>query len=129
MKVRAAIMCDLVRTEDNKKQILIGVYGGDAQFSSLPVKWGPAFWIEVDPETSQSDKDFEAKIEIPGQKKPVLIAGSLQIKDQTSAILVFQGAPFELKKTGQLKLFFREKGARWKNILTKNLIVAEEIEG
>jgi hypothetical protein len=125
LKIRSAILCDLVRTEDNGKHIIIGVYTGDVLFAEFPAKFAPTFWIEFKPFEGDEEMAFEVKMDIPGAKVPRIGAGKIKAERGKAAILVSRGPVLEIKNPGILRLSIRSKGGRWIQAIAKDVGIVE----
>lgn len=125
LDVRSALLCDLIRTEDTGKQILIGVYAGNVIFKSRPATLAPSFWIEFVPPTQNSGFEVELKIEAPGMTKPQTATAKGVIEPRRAAVLAFSAPPLEITQAGVLKLSMRPKGGRWQKVLAKEVEFAE----
>jgi hypothetical protein len=121
LKIRSALLCDLIRTEDTGKQILIGVYTGSVIFKAQPGMLLPSFWIEFIPPSQNASFEVEIKIEAPGLKKPQTATAKGTIEPRKPVVLAFTASPLEITQSGFLKLSMRPKGGRWQNVLIKEL--------
>jgi hypothetical protein len=121
LKVKSAILCDLVRTEDTGKHILIGVYVGAVAFESFPGIFAPVFWLQIHTEKPNEEFDLEVKVDAP------LLAGlgtaELQVRSgpECEATIVLGGGPMRVVGPGRLTLSARRKGERWVTVLAKTL--------
>lgn len=122
LDIRAAILCDLVRTENTGKQILVGVYTGNVVFSKNPARFSPWFWIDLVFPTQNSEFEVEFKIEAPDLEKPHTAVSKGHIEKQKNLIIAFSSPPLEIKQPGLLKFSMRaKKGGRWQKVIEKRL--------
>jgi hypothetical protein len=121
LEITSAILCDLVRTEDTGKQILIGVYTGDVLFERFPAAFAPTFWIGFKPSIQNAEMEFELRIEAPGPNKPRINPFKLPIERQKTVLLVVSVEKLEITGPGPLRFSIRLKGGRWTQVLSKDV--------
>lgn len=119
--VKSAIICDDIRTEDNGKRLLIGVYTGDILFTEFPVAFAPSIMLEFVPFVQGGAMEFEMKLEAPTGKKSRASPGSLEIANQTRAVLIVNFQPVDLLEPGPFRFLMRPKGGRWTEVLSKDI--------
>jgi hypothetical protein len=119
LNIKAAILCDLVRIENNGKHIIIGVYTGNIIFAEQPARFMPTFWIEM--VRFADDMSLELKIEAPGLKKPRLATVSVRLDGRHElAHLTLTVPPLEITETGIFRLSMRPLGrGRWQEVIAK----------
>jgi hypothetical protein len=120
LKVRNAVVCDLVRTEDTGKHILIGVYAGAILFDAFPARFAPAFWLEVAP-PDQEEINIQFKLDAPVAKKLNVLTATLPLAEPVVGALVVNPTLIEIIKPGRLALSVRLVGQRWTEVLAKDL--------
>ena len=120
LKVHNAVVCDIVRTEDTGKHILIGAYGGGILFDQFPAKFAPAFWLEIEP-PHQNEVDIQIKLEAPLASKVGVLTVTLHLAEPKVGVLVVNPTLIEIIKPGRLKLSMRLAGGRWTEVLTKTV--------
>jgi hypothetical protein len=120
LKVRNAVVCDMVRTENTGKHILIGVYAGDIFFDAFPAKFVPAFWLEIAP-LDQTEIDIQIKLDAPAAKKLNVLTVTLPLVEPVVGALVVNPTLIEIIKPGRLALSVRLVGQSWREVVAKNL--------
>ena len=120
LKIRSALLCDLVRTEDTGKHILIGVYTGGIAFEALPAVFAGTAWVEFDSPVQDGEIKVEIRTEAPELEKPRLGSATLSIEQEGSVLVLVGIQPIAVSAPGQLRLFMRLKGERWTQVLAKN---------
>ena len=111
--VQASIICDDVRVEDNRKQILIGVYGGDFILNKIPATLTFCFWIEL-VARERGNHPLEFSIQVPGTEERVEAGASINDPSEPT-ILIFR-TTLLIQKTGEFKLSMREGKAKWRTL-------------
>lgn len=121
LRVKNAILCDLVRVEDNGKHLLIGVYVGSVAFEKFPSVFAPMFWIQF--ETTKPDEEVHLEIKVDVPLSAELAKAELHARSgaEREGTLVIGGTPMQIAGPGRLVLSARRKGERWLRILTKSL--------
>lgn len=126
LKIKNAILCDSVRTEDNGKHILIGVYSGDIVFAKFPARVSFTYWVQLIPPVQSGEVAFDMKIKAPGFKAPMTSEITLLIENEEElAVLVIVIPAINILKQGDLTLSMREKGDRWTKVLSKKVSMNE----
>jgi hypothetical protein len=125
LKIRSAIVCDFVRTEDTGKHILIGVYTGDIIFARFPATFSPTYWLDLKPSVRDAEIEVEAKIDVPGAKKPIIGTLKMNVGQQDTGILVLSVPPIQITAPGKLQFSIRSKGERWTRALSKEVRLKE----
>lgn len=120
-----ALICDIVRTENTGKQILVGVYSSDIMFTVLPAQFPCNFYFELIPSSPNININFEMRIEIPGEEKPLEVTGSLPVKDETSALIVLNAPQIMIPKTGRLNVSLRFDEGPWVLAITKKVMIRQ----
>lgn len=123
LKITNALLCDDVRTEDNGKAIIIGVYTGHVVFSSFPAPWRPVIWFEVRP-WGQGQIAFEIKMEAPGLEKPHVEKGAGVIGTEDGIVVEFKLKTIQVPGPGRLIVSMRPEGGRWTEVLSKQIQLA-----
>jgi hypothetical protein len=125
LKVKSALLCDLVRIENTGKHILIGVYAGEVHARRRPFKFAPTFWLEVVPPVRGEEVELEIKLDAPGQKKSRRGIAKATVAEEDTIIISFTSPPLDIAEAGILKLSMRLKGGRWRQILAKRVEFAD----
>lgn len=119
IKIYSAILCDLVRIEDNGKHIIIGVYTGDILFTKFPTTFRTTLWLEMEPWIQNGGMPFDIRLEAPGLKKPVVMDGEMKIADEDRALLVLLMPVTTITSPGEYTLSLRKRDGRWQKIISK----------
>jgi len=140
IKVLTAIVADQIRQEHNGKSIIIGVYTGNIIPSHFPVDLQFAFWIEVEisPLKIPFRMTLELRLQVRGldkiSAKPFETLKAINIEFGESGdkgpssnrklrtVLIVNGVPAGITGPGTLELSIREKGKRWKKVITKGIV-------
>jgi hypothetical protein len=120
--IKSAIVCDLVRTEDTGKQILIGVYVGDISVSHIPSKINLTFWVDIAAIPNAEEIELEVRFDVPGADKPSLTSMFLALESEQNNLLILE-ATFDVLIPGPLVVSLRRQGGRWIKALTKNIVL------
>jgi len=140
IKVLTVVVADQIRREDNGKSIIIGVYSGDIIPGRFPSDLQFAFWIEV--EIGMPKIPFLMTIELRLQVRRLnessaksfetfkavnIEIGETGVKGPSSkrklrTVLIVNGVPANITGPGTLELSIREKGKRWKKVITKGIV-------
>lgn len=115
MKIRNAIVCDQVRTENTGKHIIIGVYQSDILFNQFPAKTTLAMWLQFMTD-ELGEYEIEYRITIDG-KTMGMAHGKLEIlsNDKIQTVLLPQ-IGLQIDGEGLLVFQIREKKKRWKTL-------------
>ena len=113
---RYAFLCDDFRQEKNGKYIFIGVYSDSISVNGFPatlvLSLVPYF-------ESAAVGTYETEFEIKYNDKTLAKAiGRVNSQSNGGAFTPFQMHPLELQASGVLSVRFKEKGKRWKTLLT-----------
>ena len=119
IKIYSAILCDLVRTEDNGKHIIIGVYTGDIVFTKCPTTFRTTLWLEMEPWIKNGGMPFDIRLEATRQKKPVVMDGEMKIADEDRALLVLLMPVTTITSPGEYTPSLRKRDRRWQKIISK----------
>ena len=139
IKVHTAIVADQIRREDNGKAIIIGVYSGDIIPDRFPTNLVFAFWLEVEIRVPKrpfqmtmelrtrirrldenSTKPFETLQTVNLEFVKTGVKG-LSSKRMLRKVLIVNGVPASITGPGTLEFSIREKGKRWKKVITKRI--------
>ena len=124
LKIKNAVLCDLVRTEESGNQILIGVYSGDILFSTLPAKFSPTFWVQLVLPAEINEVVLEMKIDAPGLKKPRTNELTIHAEHKEKLVsLVITIPPMDIPSQGHLILSLRQKTGQWRKALSKEIVL------
>lgn len=122
LKIKSALVCDLVRVENTGKHIIIGVYTGDIVFGERPGRIIPTFWIELVPFIQGGTMNLEARVDTPAGKAAQRADISLPVTNEKMALLIISTKRLEITRPGFLRLSLRPKnGRRWTNVLSKEV--------
>ena len=122
LKIINAILCDSVRTEDNGKHILVGVYSGGVVFPEFPAKFSFAFWVQLMPPIESGEALFEMKVQLPGLKAPMTNEMTLLVTNKDEpAVLVIVLPSINIPGPGNLIFSMRRRGEKWKKVLSKTM--------
>ena len=126
LKIKNAILCDSVRTEDNGKHILIGVYSGGIVFPKLPARVSFTYWIQLISPIQSGEVVFDIKIKAPGLKSSTTNEITLLVeRKEELAVLVIVIPAINIIEEGELTLSIRVKGDRWTKVLSKKVSMNE----
>ena len=119
----SVIICDDIRTEQNGKHILIGVYGGDIVVSELPVTLPLAFWIEFLPKRAGEFR-FDLRMEVPGSAPSLELNGiGATTTNLDPGSMVLAPRPYVIQAEGRLQLQLRSSSVgRWKTFKAKQIM-------
>lgn len=96
------VFCDDIRTENNGKHILIGVYGSDLVPGAMPSAFPIALWIRVEG-VPLGKAAFRLEIEMPGGNNNVVLQGEGERRDSDRpVIMVFNQIPCTLERYGNI---------------------------
>lgn len=122
IKFLAALLCDDVRTEDNGKAIIIGVYYGKIVVHKLPIDLRLTMWMNI-----LLDGVGETEIEFRGFDPNNREAFRGKLKIQTSEMdatsITLPTFSLKLEKEGKLKIQYRKLRGRWTTLIDKDVIV------
>ncbi|MFO1047911.1 MAG: hypothetical protein U1E52_08460 [Geminicoccaceae bacterium] len=129
IKILNCVFCDDVRTEQNGKEILIGVYTGDFGVPKLPWRVSSlSVWmqLELPPKPEKTNvairllNTFGTRIaELSFSATPV---GRLGVLQRSPVGFAFQTGSFEIQKVGELLLEMRNSEGAW--VKGRSLLVA-----
>ena len=120
MKILNFVLCDLVRTEDNGKLILIGVYPANIVVSKFPARVRVTVWMAI--ETPQDRIEFNFRIidgnnrEMAGAEADLRAVNAPKDASTLPASIVLPVMPLEFTEDTTLSFQIREPGKRWKTI-------------
>ena len=126
LKIKNAILCDSVRTEDNGKHILNGVYSGSIVFPEFPTQFSFTFWVQLMPPVESGEVVFEMKVQATGLKTPMTNDLTLLVNNkEEQAVLVIVIPSINIPGPGTLTFSMRQKGKRWTKVLSKAMSLNE----
>jgi len=119
IKFDCVLLCDDVRQEYSLKTILIGIYSGPILFNELPKTINLSAWLHGSA-TISGDYALELQYRFTRNedntaqdKKPTILAIVKAKKDKEFA-LALVGVPIEFESPGELSLYCRVDGGRWR---------------
>jgi hypothetical protein len=125
LDIKAVIVCDGVRREDNGKAIVIGAYVGDILVQSFPVDLPLTFFFVAAGKDSTKSGDIQFKIEHglsngerPSASAKVSIPAGTQV-GRTTAI-AFPPVPFRFDEPTELVISVLEDD-EWKVVDSKSV--------
>lgn len=117
-KVKNAVLCEDIRTENNGKQLLIGVYLNDIRLSVPSAKISLAFWLQLAGfEEGETELNFRVRLD-----RKTLGDGHVKLSvtepDESVTVPIRpQAFNLEVNRTLHFDLKFRD-ASRWKTILS-----------
>lgn len=117
LKIEAAVLCDQVRTENNGKQILIGVYGQNIVFAFLPATLALFLWTRVMPEKAGQIK---SELRVVGPHELIMAKANLITnipKAGLASMSVIGPLQLTFQSEGIVKFQIREEGCDWETAL------------
>lgn len=131
MKPLAAIVCDDVREEWNKKEMLIGVYGNDMLINKLPTSLRLAVHVLVEME-GEGMVPFEVEMEAPDHSNKTKVGGAIEIlaptKMHQQVGLSLPGFVIKISEGGELIIRMRQHEGEWETIKSLPVKVAAQQE-
>ena len=120
----AAILCDDVRTEDNGKQFLIGVYSGDIVVSTLPSTLALSVWLNAEV-ISGGKAPIKVEFQLDSEERlSGSITGEIGSVDVGGFIGVgFPKLPVTIAKPSVLKVRWKVGAGAWKTAIEKRIRV------
>ena len=111
MQIKArTVFCDDIRSEDNGKAFLIGVYMDDLVPNTLPARFPLSIWIKATGFDS-GKHPFAIKISFPGVKKRFRMRAEITVPDNPGPLsLTWTGIPAEVNKSGVISVELEVKG-------------------
>ncbi|WP_414826693.1 DUF6941 family protein [Altererythrobacter sp. Root672] len=118
-KVSNVILCDDIRTENNNKLILIGVYTADVLTQNFPVNMKLATYFTVEG-APIGQHEFEVRLISTGSTSG--ISGTVEVGNPNDPIIVITPpVPVVFQKAGKLKVDFRIAESGWLKVMTKEV--------
>ena len=128
LNINHVIVCDDIRTENNRKIILIGIYAGDIIPTGFPsllpvclyfmgrssgeIKVMVSVKIELIFENeSDNNRVYEQDFEF-----------ERDLQNNSEFTIIVQGVPLEIIGPCIMKIKTKEEGKRWKEITTKKIL-------
>ena len=118
MKIINFILCDEVRTEDNGKQILIGVYAHNIKLNQVPATLSLTAWLQF---MTGDSNEVHIDFRVLDQNHTMKISGGGQVRVEGKTALATLHLPklfVEFQKPGEMIFQMRESGKRWKTVKT-----------
>ncbi|MCC5979849.1 MAG: hypothetical protein JJU21_17455 [Salinarimonas sp.] len=116
-----AVFCEDIRREDNGKDMLLGVYGGDIVAARCPIRVGVSLWLQyVSAPVRTGETGIALRLRFEGHEKPVSQIG-LPFMEEGEATLALRGMPLEINGSGTLLLERRLPGQDWEEIARKRV--------
>ncbi len=123
-KIANAVVCEDVRTEQNGKQIIIGVYSGDIVVSNVPAFIPVMLWLQLD-DIGTEPEEYEFRGTVYREN---FVSGKFKIATtlpNSRATISLGQFPLQVTKDGELSFDLRPAaGKRWKNAITLKLRVS-----
>lgn len=120
-RVVTALVCDDARREDNKKEILIGVYTGGILVEKFPSRLALCLWTLVQ---TSGEGELSLEFRVVDSEDTALIAGegmvSVANSDEPSS-LVFPKMPLKVEKATTLRFQLKPLGGNWETIAEKSV--------
>ena len=117
------VLCDEVRREETKKEILIGVYSGDILIPSLPAIISLTLWVHC---KTHGRGRTKREVRIISSDGEVLSSGTystnIEGADEGYMSAVLGKISFQIQKTGTIKFQWRKHQQRWRTLLSKNIL-------
>lgn len=128
ISVSHVIACDDIRTEDNGKRILIGMYDASILVSEYPTILSLALHVKL--ETPPGSHDVAFKVTYEGQELTTISGTSENLAEHRDFVPVaFRVPPFEVRHPGQLYLHMSVNGGAFRRHRIVNVRAAPEQPG
>lgn len=128
LTIKAALMCDEVRREDNGKGLFIGVYQGDVTVKEFPAALRLT-WVLLAQPTRSTEREMEFRLtydENTADPKSVLAKLEIQsapLEGMEEVQLVLPDVVLTFSGPTTLTLSLKDDG-QWNPIVRKNLMLA-----
>lgn len=120
LNVRAAVLCDDVRVENNGKAILIGVYSGDVAVPATPFLLPFYVWTNFSPEGLG---EIAVNFRISFQGKPVVSGrGGITVERTEDVILLLPQFLVKGEEGGELLVEMQQEDGAWSTIIRKQIV-------
>jgi len=130
IKPVAAIICDEIRQESSRKDILIGIYPADIVLNRSPMKLRLSVYLLVEI-TDSGETEFEVRFQGPDGPSENTIKGTLEGIHKTIPKhrigLSLHNLIINMSKEGVLKTLFRKPGERWKTVSVLPVTLAPDV--
>jgi hypothetical protein len=120
-----AVFCEDIRREDNGKDMLLGVYGGDIVAARCPIRISISLWLQYlfAPATG-GETSIDLRLRFEGHEEPVSQIG-LPFINEGETTLALRGMPVAIDGSGVLLLEHRIAGRDWTEIARKRVTCRE----
>ncbi|UXQ89142.1 hypothetical protein [Synechococcus phage MinM1] len=118
LEILATLVCDDIRREQNGKDILIGVYGGDILVERFPAPLPLAIYVQLAPKVT-GPIALEFRLVMDGRQ--TLAEGALHLNIDSlgpPAALPLNGVLALVPQPGTLGIQIRAPGSGWKTLRT-----------
>ena len=117
-RVTSAILCDEIRTENNNKLFLIGVYSGEVQVRQFPANLLLSVYIELDG-LDVGDHHLELKVTSPNGEAGIQI--EFVVVEQGPSSFHTPRLPAVCEGPGSITAELRVNGGSWMRVLHRNV--------
>lgn len=113
IKFHNVVVCEDVRTENNNKHILIGVFQSNVLVGSFPARIRLAFWMQL---SAPNEGTYNTEFRIREKRETLVrIKADMTIRDASQrATFALPALAVDVAEAGVLKFEFREVGKSWK---------------
>lgn len=116
-----AVFCEDIRREDNGKDMLLGVYGGDIVVARCPIRLGVSLWLQyVSAPATKGETGIDLRLRFDGHDEPASQIG-LPFMEEGETTLALRGMPIAIDGSGVLLLEHRLPGEDWTVIARKRV--------
>ncbi|HMB11451.1 hypothetical protein [Saliniramus sp.] len=116
-----AVFCEDIRREDNGKDMLLGVYGGDIVIARCPIRVGVSLWLQyVSAPAKAGETGIHLRLRFEGHDEPVSQIG-LPFMEEGETTLALRGMPVAINGSGVLLLEYCLPGQDWVEIARKRV--------
>lgn len=128
--IRNCILCDDIRTEDNQKRILIGVYADKIVVSRLPATLHLAQYIEI---YTPSVGDYNVFVRlsrgrITAKNKPLVFSAGVHVSEPEGlTTLVLPTVMVNVDKETDVRSEISFDRKKWHKLFSKPLVVGDSI--
>ena len=142
IKTTTTLLADAIRREDSGKAIIIGVYGDNVALKRFPSNLVMAMWIEIEVSKIDPSEEFDLELRVvvsdmDGTQKHEAAQAFAILFDQSGELatasdsrfkttLMVNGVPVTITEEGSLDVSIRQKGGRWKKIMSKLITRAND---
>ena len=95
-----AVFCEDIRREDNGKDMLLGVYGGDIVVARCPTRVGVSLWLQYfSAPVRAGETGIDLRLRFDGHDEPVSQIG-LPFMEEGETTLALRGMPVAIDGSG-----------------------------